>query len=180
MKTTGVIRKLDELGKSRFLLNCAEALIWMSRMALRSRFRTTVLSLRKRNVQTSSPAVQTIFWNMKEKKYPEHPSLPQPSQPDLPQLNLSLQLLQPSFRGGFFCVRSPPRFIWFSCYFRQRGCLPLPILYNSGFACSCKEKFQVISNKNPLPKLSITANKFTDFWPVICSVFEDCFLPNTL
>ena len=76
MKTTGVIRKLDELGRITLPIELRRSLDLDVKDGLEITVRTTVLSLRKRNVQTSSPAVQTIFWNMKEKKYPEHPSLP--------------------------------------------------------------------------------------------------------
>lgn len=73
MKTTGVIRKLDELGRITLPIELRRSLNLDVKDALRSQSRMTASHKKSSKPQISSPGEQKIWLNMKERKFLRHP-----------------------------------------------------------------------------------------------------------
>lgn len=75
MKTTGVIRKLDELGRITLPIELRRSLNLDVKDALEITVQDDCIILKKKKQQTqiSSPGEQKIWLNMKERKFLRHP-----------------------------------------------------------------------------------------------------------
>ena len=76
MKTTGVIRKLDELGRITLPIELRRSLDLDVKDGLEITVQETVSSSRKRNVPISLPAVPMNCLNTKVRRFPNSPLSP--------------------------------------------------------------------------------------------------------
>ena len=73
MKTTGVVRKLDELGRITLPIELRRSLDLDVKDGLEITVQDDCIILRKADLPTFLRAARRIFWNIRGKKYPEHP-----------------------------------------------------------------------------------------------------------
>lgn len=73
MKTTGVIRKLDELGRITLPIELRRSLDLDVKDGLEITVQDDCIILKKRKAQISLLAAPKICWNTRERKFPEAP-----------------------------------------------------------------------------------------------------------